>query len=176
MIALYVGRRGCGKTTTLIKDAYRFKMAGWRVVTNMNSIAFADEVLDVAEILALLEGTETDIVLVLDEIQTFIDSRRSMRGRNVQFTYYIQQIRKRNVTILAATQFARRVDVAFREHVDILVRPQYYPEYPVIEVRYQDLTLYEDGEYDPLGSGSGVVLFDPRGVFPLFDTHETIQP
>ena len=132
MICLYTGRRGSGKTTTMVKDAYSFKRRGWKVYTNMTSLTFADEVLDTEAILSLLDGNESDICFVLDEIQTFIDSRRSMRGRNVQFTYYIQQIRKRNVVILAATQFRQRVDVAFREHVDIIARPSFYDEYPVI--------------------------------------------
>lgn len=170
MIVLYVGRRGCGKTTTMIKDAYAFKNQGWRVFSNMNSLSFADEILDIPQILSLLEGDESDIVVVLDEIQTFIDSRRSMRKRNVDFTYYIQQIRKRNVVILASTQFARRVDLAFREHVDVLCRPRFLDEFPVVVASYEDLTSLDDGSLVV-----GEVVFDPRGVFALFDTTETIK-
>ncbi len=176
MIALYIGRRGCGKTTTLIKDAYKFKKAGWKIITNMNSLAFSDEVLSIEEILGLLEGEENNIVIVLDEIQTFIDSRRSMRKRNVDFTYYIQQIRKRNVIILAATQFARRVDIAFREHTDIIVRPQYYPEYPVIVAEYRDITFMPEELDGDSTAGTQTVIYDPRLVFGLFDTRETIKP
>lgn len=174
MIALYVGRRGCGKTTTLVKDAYAFKLAGWRVITNMTSLSFADEVMETEDILALLGGNDTDVVVVLDEIQTFIDSRRSMRKRNVEFTYYIQQIRKRNVVILAATQFSRRVDVAFREHVDIIVKPTYLGQFPVVVVRYIDRTVLDEGGF--LDDAMVEMVYDPRAVFSLFDTREVIDP
>lgn len=176
MIVLYVGRRGSGKTTTMIKDAYTYKGLGWRVFTNMTSVSFADAVLSIEDILALLEGDETDIVVMLDEIQTFIDSRRSMRKRNVDFTYYIQQIRKRNVIILATTQFARRVDLAFREHVDILAKPSFLEEYPLIVVSYQDMTVMEEDFYGSGVTGVRSVVFDPRQVYDLFDTTETVKP
>lgn len=176
MIVLYQGRRGCGKTTSLIKDAWQLKQEGWDVVTNMTSVSFADKVLDNKGILSLLETDYTDFVIVIDEIQTFIDSRRSARGQNVTFSYFIQQVRKRNIIILAATQFSRRVDRAFREHVDILAKPEFYPEFPVVRVVYWDLTVYEDGFDDPDREMSATVVFDPRPVFALFDTTEVIKP
>lgn len=175
MIVLYAGHRGSGKTTTLVKDAYHFHTLGWDIITNMNTISFADEVRDSQEILDILETDKTNFVLVLDEIQTFIDSRRSMRKRNVSFTYFIQQIRKRNVIILAATQYARRVDIAFREHVDVMARPRYYAEYPVIVCDYYDLTRIEEGFFIDSGYSVRRVVYDPRPVFTLFDTTEVIR-
>lgn len=175
MIALYVGRRGCGKTTTMIKDAYNYKLNGWKVITNMTSVNFVDDVMQGEELLTLLEGSERDIVVMIDEIQTLIDSRRSMRKRNVEFTYYIQQIRKRNVIMLATTQFSIRVDKAFREHVDIEAYPRFYPQYPVIVVNYYDKTMGEGGLV-LADEALRQIVFDPTQVFPLFDTTETITP
>ncbi len=174
---LYTGRRGCGKTTTLVKDAYAFSCQGWEIITNMNSLSFADDVLDNEEILGLLETNRNNFVIVIDEIQTFIDSRRSMRKRNTEFAYFLQQIRKRNVIILGTTQFARRVDVAFREHVDIVAKPQYLEEYPVVMVEYYDRTATEDVFFLQDDKPAVVaVLFDPRQVYELFDTEEVITP
>lgn len=174
MIVLYRGRRGCGKTTTLVRDAYLFKRRGWIIVTNMGTLNFADKVLPNDEILELLDSELRDFVIVIDEIQTFIDSRRSMRGENVNFTYFIQQIRKRNVIILATTQYMRRVDLAFREHIDIVASPQYFPEFPVVVVDYLDLTAFEDDTTEDDGRVS--VVYDPRPVYELFDTEEVITP
>ena len=176
MIVLYQGHRGCGKTTTLIKDGYALKRCGWTVVTNMTSVSYADRVLDESEILNLLNTDLNDFVIMLDEIQTFIDSRRGMRGKNVTFTYFIQQIRKRNVIILAATQYTRRVDIAFREHVDVLCKPKFYPEYPVIVAQYVDLTKLSESGIDSETVVFRDVVYDPRQVYDLFDTTEIILP
>jgi predicted AAA+ superfamily ATPase len=175
VIVLYTGVRGCGKTTTLVKDALGFHRAGWTVITNMRSLAFADEVLSEDDILGLLLTDRTDFVIVIDEIQTFIDSRRSMKQKNVSFAYFIQQIRKRNVIILAATQFASRVDIVFKEHTDIQAFPRYFREYGVVVVRYVDLTRLAMGQYAD-GEPYVDVVYDPAAVFRLFDTREVITP
>lgn len=177
MIVLYAGRRGCGKTTASVRDAYLFHRRGWRVVTNMESVSFADRVIGPEDLAGLFDTEPRKFVLLVDEIQTFIDSRRSGRKQNVTFAYFIQQIRKRGVVILATTQFPRRVDVAFREHVDVLARPRFYGSFPVVRVAYMDLTAsdgvaYDDDETLPRRS----VVFDPRPIYPLFDTGEVIKP
>lgn len=174
MIILYTGRRGAGKTTAMVWQAAGFKAKGWKIYTNMNSLSFADAILSNEELVALVASDDNDFVLVLDEIQTFIDSRRSMRGQNVDFTYFIQQIRKKNCVILATTQFSRRVDLAFREHVDIVARPELLEEYPVMVVDYTDLTILDD---DPDSDNARTtIVFNPRHAFGLFDTTETIDP
>ena len=175
MITLYVGRRGCGKTTTMVKDAYLYKLHGWKIFTNMNSLLFADEVLSVDEIITLLSTDTENYVLVLDEIQTLIDSRRSIRKRNVDFTYFIQQIRKRNIKMLASTQFSIRADKAFREHVDIEARPRFFEQYPVIVVTYTDMT-FGDELFVDVEEYQRQIVFDPTQIYPLFDTKEKISP
>lgn len=175
MIVLYAGRRGCGKTTTMVKDAYKFSLRGWPVVTNMSSVSFANATMSNDEILGLImDGDKHDMVLMIDEIQTFIDSRRAMRKQNVDFTYFIQQIRKRNVVILATTQYVRRVDIAFREHIDVVARPSFKPEYPVVVVSYVDRTALESLDTDV--NSECLVVYDPTPVYGLFDTTEVITP
>lgn len=176
MIVLYVGRRGSGKTTTMVKDAYQFKTRGYDIYTNMNSLTFSDVVLHDDEILSLLDREDSNYVLVLDEIQTFINSRRSARKQNVEFTYFIQQIRKRGVVILACTQFSRRVDIAFREHLDIIVFPEFKHEYGVVRARYEDNTFLEGFDYKTNRLPYREIVYDPSPVFALFDTNEVIEP
>jgi hypothetical protein len=128
----------------MTKDALTYYHNGWKVYTNMYSLPFATR-LEEEEILGLAETDGfKDCVVCIDEIQTLIDSRRSMRKGNVTFNYFLQQIRKRNVNLLATTQFTKRVDIGFREQLDIMATPKIV-RLPsggfVVEVEYIDLTI-----------------------------------
>jgi len=181
MIALYVGRRGTGKTLTMVKDMFLYHKRGWKVYTNLESCSFPDRILTNEEILAMvMDYNVRKCVIAIDEIQTLIDSRRSMNEGNVHMNYFIQQIRKRKIILLATTQFIGRVDKGFREHVDILVRPKcLYLEFGykdvdelhLVKTTYMDLTTEEDLGYIK----SSIVYYDPRPVFELYDTEEYIE-
>ena len=102
MIVLYTGRRGAGKTLSMVKDGYKFSLNGYKVYSNIE-LGFAEYV-ENDWILNIHKTELHDIVLIIDEIQLLIDSRRSARKGNVDFSYFIQQIRKRNIIILCTTQ------------------------------------------------------------------------
>lgn len=172
----YTGRRGAGKTTAMINDAYQYKIAGYTIYTNMRSIPFAICV-EEKDLLQLASNDEFfDCVLVIDEIQVLFDSRRSVRKQNVEFLYFIQQIRKRNVNLLYTTQFSRRVDVGIREHTDIEARPRIIDKtnkhgVKLCEVVYEDITA-------TLNTGVPVFkrkVFIANDIFGLFDTNERIE-
>ena len=170
MIVLYRGRRGTGKTLTMVKDILLYVNQGWDIVSNIHlHSSIPHRVLSRSEILDLLDTNLKNYILVLDEIQTIIDSRRSMKKDNMDFSYFIQQIRKKNIILLATTQFTRTVDVRFREHVDILVNPKFMGKYPAVEVEYLDLTTQEDLGYIQ----SKIIVYDPKPIFNLYDTTET---
>lgn len=169
----YTGRRGAGKTTAMTMDAYNYMLAGYTVYTNMRSLSFAT-CIEEEQILALADLDEFhDCVLVLDEIQVLFDSRRAARKQNVQFLYFIQQIRKRNVNLLYTTQFSRRIDVGIREHTDIEARPRTIDKtarygVKLCEVVYEDLTsTYETGIPRTYRK-----VFIANEVYNLFDTNE----
>ena len=173
IIVLYRGRRGAGKTLTMVKDGLKYYLDGWKVYTNMYSIQYATR-LEEEEILALADTDGfRDCIVMIDEIQTLIDSRRSMRKANVGFNYFLQQIRKRNVNLLATTQYSRRVDLGFREQLDIIVSPKMITlnsGKKLVEVNYQDLTTEEEG----LPAISRRLVYDPTTIFGLYDTEERI--
>lgn len=173
LIVLYRGRRGAGKTLTMVKDGMLYYQAGWKVYTNMYSIGYAER-LEEDEILSLAESDGfRDCVVMIDEIQTLIDSRRSMRKGNVTFNYFLQQIRKRNVNLLATTQFERRVDIGFREQLDIIASPKMITlasGKKVVEVTYTDLTTEGDG----LPPINRKIVYSPYEVFGIYDTEERI--
>ena len=170
MIVMYVGRRGAGKTTAMIKDALNYHSCGWRVITNMESVPFADEVVDSMDVIQMIDREDVnDCVLVLDEIQTIIDSRRSASKHNVSFSNFIQQIRKRNIIVIATTQFFDTADKRFRAHTDVLAYPSkevFDDGTMVITVKYVDRTAMDVLE------GVGMVSFIANDVWNYFDTNE----
>mgnify|MGYP005855888995 CR=1 FL=1 len=173
MIIIYRGRRGCGKSLTMVKDAYRFHLSGWKVYHNF-SMSFG-EYLDTEEIFKINKDSPLkSCVLVIDEIQIYLDSRRSMKKINMDFSNFIQQIRKRGIILLVTTQYTNTVDLRLRQHVDIIAEPRFNEKMKVCEVKYIDVTTMEsmiDGfqEYNAF-----ITVFDAEPVFKLYNTNTLI--
>jgi hypothetical protein len=176
LIVGYLGRRGAGKSTAMVNDAYNYYLRGYKIYTNMLSVGFAEYISE-KDILILAESDGfNECVLLIDEIQVLFDSRRSSRKENVNFLYFIQQLRKRNVTLLYTTQFSRRVDVGIREHTDIVATPKIIDKtekHKVIlcAVVYEDITASMNNEMPQYFKK----VFIANDVFNLFDTKEKIQ-
>jgi len=172
MITIYLGRRGSGKTTTMIKDAYIEYVRGRRVISNMESVSFA-EFMTNEQIKQISKNSDIEnAVLLIDEMQIFFDSRRSMKGENINFSYFVQQIRKRNVDILGTTQFSNAVEKRVRDHTDFVCRPQFLKKYNLIKVTYYDETSTQDIDVDETVNKG--VVYNPDKIFKLFDTNEKI--
>jgi hypothetical protein len=168
---MYKGRRGCGKTLTMVKDALNFYNKGWEIYSNFD-IAIPYKKLENEHIININENTKIkDCVLLIDEIQTIIDSRRSMRKENLNFSYFVQQIRKRNIILLCTTQFTKTTDIRLREHTDIVVKPKIYREYPIVEATYYDITSEEELNY----IDERIIIYNPQAIFNLYDTNEIKQ-
>jgi len=165
---MYKGRRGCGKTLTMVKDALNFYDNGWTIYSNFD-ICIPYKKITNEDIINLVENENIkDCVLLIDEIQTIVDSRRSMKKDNLNFSYFVQQIRKRNIILLCTTQFTRTTDLRLREHTDIVVKPKIYHEYPVVEAEYFDVTSEEELGYIE----SKIIVYNPQRIFSLYDTNE----
>ena len=173
VLVCYTGKRGAGKTTTMVLDAYNYHLRDINIYTNMKSLTFGKSV-EEKDIITLIEDKSfKNCVLMIDEIQVIFDSRRSGRKENINFLYFIQQIRKRNITLLYTTQFSRRVDVGIREHTDIEARPKMVETSKglVCDVTYTDITAsIDEGKIIETTK-----IYDPANVFVLFDTSETIN-
>ena len=174
MIILYTGRRGAGKTLTMVKDIIQFYNSGWKIVSNVPIEGIEYELMNSEDIISLDKNTKlNNAVLVIDEIQILFDSRRSGSGGNKSFSNFIQQIRKRNIILLCTTQFAGTTDLRIRQHTDVIARPKFNKENLVIDVIYYDITATEDNLYSEEIINRRVV-FDARQVFNRYDTKKTI--
>lgn len=174
-IVLYKGKRGCGKTLTMIKDGLIYSKNGYRILRNFNC-SFGEYISE-EEILELDKHSEIfNCVIMMDEIQIFFDARKSMRKVNINFSNFVQQIRKRNIVLLATTQFANTVDLRFRQHTDIICYPNYIKEFQVCECIYIDITSIEDTILNTIKSPKYVKLvYNAIPVFKLYLTDQMIK-
>lgn len=173
-IVLYKGRKGSGKTLTMIKDGFNFFLDGYMVLRNLNCTygTYISE----DDILKLDKNSEIkNCVIMLDELQIFFDSRKSMRKQNVQFSNFIQQVRKRNIILLATTQYSNTIDLRFRQHVDVVCYPNYYKEFKVCECVYVDMTSIEDNILQEINQPRYVkLIYDAVPIFQMYETEQMI--
>lgn len=173
MIVLYKGSRGKGKTLTMVKDAFHYYKRGYKVLANFN-MKFGDYISS-NDVLALDKTSELmNCVLVLDELQIFFDSRNFRRKENIDFSNFIQQIRKRNVHILGTTQYVNAVELRFRQHIDIVVYPHFDKISFYCRVYYFDISILEDDLEDTKVSPS-LIVYNARPIFDLYDTYEMLR-
>jgi hypothetical protein len=177
-IILYKGKRGSGKTLTMVKDGLKYFKNGWKVLRNFD-LSFGDYISE-ENILTLDKNSNIkNCVIMMDEVQIFFDARRFMKKENVNFSNFIQQIRKRNITLLGTTQFSNTIDLRFRQHIDIVAYPNFISKglsNPICEVIYVDVTSIED---NILGSVSEPlyckIVYNPLEIFKLYKTEEMIK-
>src|SRR6056297_409720 len=170
MIISYIGRRGAGKTLTMVKDIINFHQKGWKIYTNFPLFGIEHRELTNDEIIELIHNEKiNNCVLAIDELQTLLDSRKSMKKANMDFSYFIQQIRKRGMVLMSTQQFMDNVEKRFRQHVDIIVKPNAM-KLPsgsmVVSVDYMDTTTEQDLGYIDTKS----IVYDPSNVFDVYDT------
>lgn len=177
LVVLYKGKRGCGKTLSMVKDGYIHYLRGWKVYANF--FTTFSTYLDEDAIVSLNESSPYhDCVIMIDEIQILFDSRRSGRKQNLNFSYFIQQIRKRNIIVLCASQFSNTIDMRLRQHVDIIAYPMFDKVTKVCEVRYVDITSTEQDIFSIGMEKSfklGITIFEGKYIFPLYDTRQLIR-
>jgi len=171
VIVIYLGRRGAGKTTTMVKDAYIEYMRGRRVISNMESLNYGEYMSNEDIVKINKQSNIENAVLLIDEMQIFFDSRRSMKKSNLDFSNFVQQTRKRNIDIYGTTQFSNAVERRVRDHTDITVRPQFLKNYNLIKVIYYDETAKEDLFSEVV---KREIVYNPKQIFNLFDTNEKI--
>ena len=180
-VILYKGSRGKGKTLSMSFDAKLYFQDGWVVYSNY-SLSFAQR-LSNEEILALNKDSDLrNCVIAVDELQTLFDSRSWTSKTSLTFSYFLQQIRKRNIVFLATSQFVNLVDKRFRQQIDYFAYPQLDLISLWCKVTYVDMSFLEDVDLEVLSKGSlsfGVikkfsVIYDASLIFPLYDTFEMI--
>lgn len=131
LIVGFVGARGSGKsvgaTRTVIMD---YMLAGKQVWSNME-IGFnlqknGQKVPIVSKPLNKLSLVELDKVysdglIYVDEVNLLAEARRAMSQENLMFSYILQQLRKRRLTIIWSAQSELHCEDRLRFQTDIFI-------------------------------------------------------
>lgn len=133
VLVMISGWRGVGKTLTMtmlgLIQRERYRMAGmrnWRLMSNYPVIGA--DVVDpkIVDQLATFDPRMSRSTVLVDELPSYFPNRKSLRSINVDFSTFIQQVRKRDIEIIFTAQVPLRVDVQITEQVDWYVIPEVF--------------------------------------------------
>lgn len=163
------GGLGGGKTSVLSFIGLRQYAAGFNVYSNykLNFPEGAGKVLpfkpeDLANGNWGSDGKPG--ILLLDELQVWMESRISTSEFNRMGTQMVLQTRKKNTHIAFTTQFFDQVDLRIRRLIDVAIECQKKKDYSHLTImRTYDGRITEKKLYLP-------------PLYGLFDTNEIIQP
>jgi hypothetical protein len=175
-----IGPPGSGKTALAAWMSYVGYQEGRKIFSNTLLRFPFDWVSrrDLVERIAVL----TNCVVLVSEIQVFMDSRRFASKGNIEASYLFTQTRKRNVDFLWDSQKLHQVDKRLRDLTDWL--------YVVSRAnRYEPMTL-KNGSRNPrfnpwalvevIDGTTGMVVnkfwFNIERSFGLYDTEQIIDP
>jgi len=176
-INLYVGDIGCGKTLTMVADSIKFIKQGYKIYTNLEmngKLKKHCKTLTSDEIISLINNDKLknevrNCVLAIDEIQTLFDSRRSSKKENLDFGYFVQQIRKRQIILLATAQNLEDIDLRFRNRIHTLIEPEIFilpsGRY-CVSVLYRSIITERNRGFHLESKRK----YNPKPIFELFDT------
>jgi len=164
----------------MVKDLIRYYNSGYKIYTNFPLFSFLKDKhteLDNKTILSLIINEELEpspngkTLLCIDEIQTIFDSRKSMKKENLDFSYFIQQIGKRDITLLFTTQLIGTVDLRIRHLVHSICEPEMIilpSKRAVCYCEYNSIYNQRKGIYlEPV-----TMIYDPKPIFGLYDTRK----
>lgn len=148
LIVLFFGRRGDGKTLCMtatlnimlqayIKHGKRFSERypeGFKLATNYH-VQFSDFCdPHIVDMLSNMDERFRRMCLGVDEILSYVPSRRTMARINVDFaTNFLVQIRKFDIELITTTQRPQNIDSQMLDQIDLFVMPvlfnrQWVPE------------------------------------------------
>ncbi|GIV82898.1 MAG: hypothetical protein KatS3mg051_2252 [Anaerolineae bacterium] len=189
IVVLFMGRRNAGKTYAMTLMALiqrqRYERHGcpFRIAANYR--------LDIADYcgqhildgIILMRPWFRDLYLLLDEIQTALNNRRSMGKLAVNFATMLTMIRKRRVDCTFTTQMPQTIDVQTLYQVDLFVEVETAEQMHEVRLYCHDWWGQYTGmnwrkRWPPRRWEADWVIpisvRDPRQIFRLYDTDEVI--
>ena len=122
---LAIGRQGSGKTafiTKLLVDNYSNDKKVYSNYTlfgiDYEKITFNDRrnknAIDILDVIKDNPNYFNNSIMLLDEIHLYFDSRDFMKNNNRIIQNFFSQLRKRNILLLATTQYILHLDIRIR--------------------------------------------------------------
>jgi len=115
MIIGIVGKMGSGKT--LLMSLFGFLLSPLVKVFANYSTIFAQPLTSLKQLFEIEQG-----IILIDEIHLQIDSRAWYGSRQIKFTHWLNQTRKRNLLLIYTSQHFKQVDVRLRKATNLLIQ------------------------------------------------------
>jgi len=162
---------GKGKTLSCVKEAFGYYLQGYRILSNMK-LRFPYTPINNKYITEFAKN-KTEIynsVIIIDELHTFMDSRRSVSKKNLLGSYFVTQTRKQRVKLLGTTQHRGQIDLRIRQNTEIFIDCE-KKELPAI---YKGNKLILITNHINTRDHYEKKVFIGNPYFDLYDTEETI--
>lgn len=177
LISLFFGRRGDGKTLCMtailsimlqcyLKNKMRFseqRPEGFKLATNYH-VQFADfNNPMLVDMLSNYDERMRRIICGIDEILSFVPSRRTMSRANLDFANSLIQIRKLDIEIVSATQKPQNIDSQMLDQIDLFILPLLYNKQwiPIRELWSHKMT----GKLEYKPTAARLMIWDWWGSF-----------
>lgn len=190
----FYGQTGSGKTLSAIRECVKDVILGRTLYSNMQKITNLPYFyVDLEDLILMVSNEELDTnddrpkTLLLDEIHTMFDGRRSSSRENIDFSVFISQCRKRKFNVYYTSQWISGADVRIRTLTTELIRC-------IPHINYQDLGYGDYSTPEPISiehrtmdivdvmENNGKVRkkiyprWRNRPFYKFYDTYEVIRP
>jgi hypothetical protein len=192
----FYGSTGSGKTLSAIKLFVRDLLLGREGYTNMQGIEnLPYYYVDLEDLILMVQDEELDAIsdkpktLLLDEIHTMFDGRKSQKRENIDFSNFISQCRKRHFNIYYTSQWIAGADIRIRTLTNELVKciPHFSrsdfglgtidePEPIAIEHIITNITDLMENPTNPKKKRKVYPRWRNRPFYQFYDTFEIIRP
>ncbi len=160
MLISIIGSIGSGKTLLCVIIASKSKR---KTYSNFQIDINTYNELEIIDLLDL----PNNIIVVIDEAYTWLESRTSLATLNRYLSYIIFQSRKRTLDVITTSQMFSSVDIRFREQSNIIVHCK---------------RVDNNFHYTFKDIGNRVIstfvlpLSKAKKYFKLYDTYEIVEP
>lgn len=177
MIVLITGGLGSGKTCMLTRYGKIAFSEGKNMYSNYHLVNMPYKKLDIVDMF-FNEPDLKDVMILGDEIYTFMDCRMSGAKRNRLQSYFIAQTRKRNVDLYGTAQFSQFTDLRLTAFLDVWIKMEniwIMKDGKKTKHPYFFLATFHDYR-DENDIKIFTRRFDGRTHFNDYDTNERIYP
>ena len=165
-----IGRQGSGKTLLITKhciDEYHDNPRPIFSNYTLKGIPFKKITLEM--VLDQLENDHNyynNSIIMFDEIHLYLDSLDFMRKNNRRLQTFFSQLRKRNILLLATTQYIMNVDIRIRRQCMAVFDMEH-----IYKDLFRCITSEIDGYFTKEISSHNLILKD---YYDYYDTNELV--
>ncbi len=148
---MLAGRRGRGKTASLtfiggfFQAHYAAKRQNVTIAANFNTDVASEGWADpmIVDYINGFPPDANDMFVMVDEAASYFPRRRSLARTNVDFSTFLQQIRKRNIEMAFTTQFPGMLDDQMLINIDLYALVNMWPSSGWNKGRYVDVYIWD---------------------------------